>query len=122
MRHPLRGVGAALALLLVAGVASAENWPQWRGPNNDGISAETGLPASWSANENLRWRVPLPGAAGSTPVVWDDRIFLTSVDGERVSLIAMSSAGEQLWREAFADESWEVRGGEGNAASPSPVR
>jgi outer membrane protein assembly factor BamB len=121
MRHPIRGVGAALALLLVASAACAENWPQWRGPNNDGTSSETGLPASWSATENLRWRVPLPGAAGSTPVVWDDRIFLTSADGENVSLISMSDTGEELWSKPFSDENWEIRGGEGNAASPSPV-
>mgnify|MGYP002526197357 CR=1 FL=1 len=110
-----------LALLVVVQVASAENWPQWRGPQNNGVSGETGLPSSWSANENLKWRVPLPGAAGSTPVVWDDRIFLTSADDEKVALVCLSTAGEELWRRPFGAEDWEIRGGEGNAASPSPV-
>ena len=46
-----------ILLALVAGAAAhAENWPQWRGPRFDGTSAETGLPASWSASENVRWR------------------------------------------------------------------
>ena len=71
----------ALALLLsLAGLAGlkaaqAENWPQWRGPNNDGISTETNLPTTWSRTENVAWRLEMPGSAGSTPVVWGDRIF-----------------------------------------------
>lgn len=121
MRHRFCIVWAALVLIASARVASAENWPQWRGPRNDGVSSETGLPTSWSADENLKWRVPLPGAAGSTPVVWGDRVFLTSADGEQVALLCMNTAGEELWRRPFGAENWEVRGGEGNAASPSPV-
>ncbi len=121
MRHRSRFVWTALALLVVVQVASAENWPQWRGPQNNGVSGETGLPASWSANENLKWRVPLPGAGGSTPVVWEDRIFLTSADSGKVALVSLSTSGEELWRRPFGAEDWEIRGGEGNAASPSPV-
>ena len=120
MRYLSRVVWAGFTLLLLVGVARAENWPQWRGPLNNGVSAETGLPSSWSADENLKWRTELPGAAGSTPVVWGDRIFLTSADAGKVSLICLSVAGEELWRRPFGAENWEVRGGEGNAASSSP--
>ena len=63
-------------------VARAENWPQWRGERLDGISREKEVPTKWSKTENVLWRLPLPGPAGSTPVVWDDRIYLTSVAGE----------------------------------------
>ena len=47
----------------------AENWPQWRGPRNDGVSSETGIATHWSKTENVSWRLPLPGQAGATPVV-----------------------------------------------------
>jgi outer membrane protein assembly factor BamB len=68
----------SLALLLVcASLAPADNWPAWRGPRGDGHSADTGLPLTWSATENVRWKVPLPDEGNSTPVVWGDRVFLT---------------------------------------------
>ena len=45
----------------------------WRGPRQDGTSRETGLPVEWSATENIVWRLPLPGVAPSTPIVWDGK-------------------------------------------------
>jgi outer membrane protein assembly factor BamB len=68
-------------LLLAAGL-QADNWPQWRGPEATGISLEKNLPSRWSATENIVWRVALAGRGTSTPVIWDDRIFLTSQIGE----------------------------------------
>ena len=61
-----------------AGYASAENWPQWRGPNYDGVCTETGLATQWDASKNVAWKLKLPGMGGSTPAVWGDRIFLTA--------------------------------------------
>jgi outer membrane protein assembly factor BamB len=71
----------ALALLIPVLAARAENWAGWRGPNNLGISHESKLPLTWSATTNVRWKVPVPGAGVSAPVVWDDRIVLTASDG-----------------------------------------
>jgi outer membrane protein assembly factor BamB len=56
----------------------AANWPQWRGPQANGVAAATGLPTTWSLGENVAWATPLPAWAGSTPVVWGDHIFLVS--------------------------------------------
>jgi len=72
---------AASALLLLSHVLAAENWPQWRGPHSQGISSETGLPVQWSAEKNLAWRAPLAGAGVSSPVVWGDRVIVTSQTG-----------------------------------------
>src|SRR5262245_46767703 len=58
-----------------------QNWPQWRGPNANGIAAETGLPVAWSPSDNIAWKVTLPGRGMSTPIVWGDRIFVTSQIG-----------------------------------------
>lgn len=102
--------------------AQAENWPNWRGPKNDGISDETNIPVKWSTTENVAWKLPMPGPAGSTPVVWGDRVFLTTVDAEgQLLLLAIDTDGKEQWRQAVATGNKNVRGDEGNSASPSPV-
>jgi outer membrane protein assembly factor BamB len=110
---------AALLLCSLPFLASAANWPHWRGPNHDGLSAEVNLPSKWSATENILWRLPLPGAGSSTPVIWGERIFLTSAAPGEISLLCLSTAGKELWRQPLGIEK---NGGkrEGNGASPSP--
>jgi outer membrane protein assembly factor BamB len=61
------------------------NWPQWRGPQGLGVSEEKNLPAEWGADKNIVWKTALPGRGHSSPIVWDNRIFLTtSIEGEVV--------------------------------------
>lgn len=101
--------------------AEGENWPSWRGPQNNGVSAETGLPTSWSTTENIAWKLPLPGQAGATPVVWNDRIFISSADGKDLVLIcADTESGQEIWRGKVGSGNNQVMRGEGNSASPSP--
>ena len=76
-------------LLGVAALAAADPdpaataWPQFRGPGGQGISNETGLPLTWSQTENVAWKTPIPGRGHSSPVVWGNRIFLTTaVEGD----------------------------------------
>jgi hypothetical protein len=54
------------------------NWPQWRGPQGQGISNEKGLPTEWSATRNVLWKTPIAGRGHSSPIIWGDRIFLTT--------------------------------------------
>ena len=89
---------AAVLIALLAGAARAENWPQWRGPNNDGISTEKKLPTTWSKDKNVAWKLTLPGPGSSTPVVWGDKIFLTAQDGKKLVLMCVSTAGKELWK------------------------
>ena len=67
-----------------ARAAAAENWPQWRGPPLNGVSAETDLPLRWSKTENIAWKLALPAWSGSTPIVWGDRIFLNVAEGRNL--------------------------------------
>jgi outer membrane protein assembly factor BamB len=112
---------STLALLVATtGSLRAENWPQWRGPNNDGISHEKGLSTQWSDTRNIAWKLALPGMGGSTPVVWGDRLFLTSEDGARVVAVCVSTAGKELWKRDLGPATRSVMRGEGNGASASP--
>ena len=78
-------------LIVVTAAVSAENWPQWRGENGQGISKETQLPAEWSPGKNIAWKTPLPHGY-SSPVIWGDRIFLTSaIEGEAVAGVVPES-------------------------------
>ncbi|HIA47357.1 MAG TPA: hypothetical protein EYN96_05155, partial [Candidatus Hydrogenedentes bacterium] len=63
--------------LLISGFASAENWPEWRGPTSNGL-ANGNPPLTWSETKNIKWKVPVPGSASSTPVIWGDKIFVTT--------------------------------------------
>ncbi len=65
-------------LLLIVGGA---NWPQFRGPGARGVSDEKDLPATWSDEENVAWKTPLPGYGASSPITWDGKIFLTAYSG-----------------------------------------
>jgi outer membrane protein assembly factor BamB len=69
-----------------AGAApGGSDWPQWRGPGSQGISAEAGLPTEWSDTKNVQWKTPIPGAGHSSPIVSGGRVFLTtSVEGAAV--------------------------------------
>lgn len=90
------------ALLIMTAAAGADDWPSWRGPNRDGVSAERGLPTTWSADKNVLWKAELPGPAGSTPIVVKDRLFLTSPKGEQLVLLCIGTDGKPLWEKSLA--------------------
>ncbi len=64
--------------LLPVGRALAHDWPQFRGPNGSGVTEEAKLPDSWSAEKNIQWKVAVPGVAWSSPIVWGDKVFVTT--------------------------------------------
>jgi outer membrane protein assembly factor BamB len=107
-------------VLCLASAALAENWPQWRGARLDGVSGEKNLPSEFGPNKNVAWRAPLPGRGGATPVVWENRIFVSSIDGKSLVLLAFDTAnGKELWKRVLGTV--EKRGNEeGDQASPSP--
>lgn len=70
---------STLVLLNVtAGASTKGNWPQWRGPDGLGISTEKNLPTEWSANKNIKWKTPIDGRGHSSPIVWGNRVFVTT--------------------------------------------
>lgn len=85
------------AALLVCGLLSnvcgrslsrAADWPRFRGPNGTGVSTDTGLPTEWSATKNILWKTELPGPGASSPITWDNRVFVTCYSGYGLSKTA----------------------------------
>src|SRR5215469_17271753 len=80
-----------ILVLSLAVLARAENWPSFRGMNASGVGDGRPTPAKWDAtkNENILWKTPIPGLAHSSPVVWGDKVFVTT---------AISSKGDENFR------------------------
>ncbi len=126
MRHLIVAATLTASLFVVgSSVSRAENWPQWRGPTGNGLSNESGIAIEWSRDRNVAWRLPLPGPAGATPIVWEDRIFVTSSvgaeEGADLVLLCLSTDGKELWRVTVGSGNRNARATEGNSASPTPV-
>jgi len=83
----IAGISLAVAgLNIFSEKAEAGNWPQWRGPDGSGISNEKNLPSEWSPTKNIKWKTAIEGRSHSSPIVWENRVFLTTaVEGEVVS-------------------------------------
>ena len=115
------------SLLVALGTLScgrAEEWPGWRGPRGDGISGEKGLPLTWSRTENIRWSTPIPGKGHSSPVVWGDRVFVTTClegKGERVLLCLDRRDGKVLWQQVVLTAKPERKHGLNSYASATPA-
>lgn len=108
-----------IASISLVGVVRADNWPQWRGPKNDGHSAEKNLPVEWGPDKNIVWKFKMPGHGSSTPCVWDDRIFVTSIAEPEVVLMCIGTDGKEKWRHALSSTGKAGRGDEGDYASGS---
>ncbi len=130
---------AAICLALLVPLAAAESgevamieatgeaaafWPRWRGPSGQGQVRGEGYVDTWSENENVLWKVPVPGQGNSSPIVWGDRIFLTTAydGGNRRSILSFQrSDGKLLW-EAFAPATEpEAAHGKNGHASSTPT-
>ena len=93
----------AIGLCVYAGSAvalHAENWPQWRGPAGQGVSSETAVPTEWAPDKNILWKTELPGRGHSSPIVWGDRIYLTTAIEREVvpgaKAVAHTVAGQKF--------------------------
>jgi outer membrane protein assembly factor BamB len=73
-------------LLFLTSLAQADNWPHWRGEAGNGVSTTAKPPSEWTATKNVKWKVAVPGLGSSSPVIWEDRVFVTSAVGTENSL------------------------------------
>jgi len=120
MRHSI----GLIALLVHPGLLLADNWPAWRGPTGNGYCAEKDLPTRWSATEKVIWKIPLPDEGNSTPVIWNDRIFITQATekGKKRSTICFSKKdGSKLWEKTVEYSGKEPTHDTNPYCSASPV-
>ena len=68
----------SLALINEKGLDAQHQWPQWRGPLGSGVAPHGTPPVTWSEDKNIRWKIAIPGKGHSTPIVWGDRLFITT--------------------------------------------
>ncbi|HEV2836928.1 MAG TPA: PQQ-binding-like beta-propeller repeat protein, partial [Pyrinomonadaceae bacterium] len=115
-----RVLGVLAVLMLSVSITNAENWPQWRGPNLNGVSNEKNLPVKWTNEENVVWKVAMPSWSGSTPIIWRDRVFLNVADGDNLFLWCVDkNKGTVLWKQPLGGGNVKMR--KQNMSSPSPV-
>jgi len=109
-----------LAVFAIASPAFAENWPQWRGPRNDGTSTEKNLPSDWSDTKNVVWKAKMPGPGAATPCIWEDKIFLTAVEKDKLVVFCIGTDGKEKWKQEIGTGNKSARNNdEGNSASAS---
>jgi outer membrane protein assembly factor BamB len=84
----------AFAAATAAAPAPNENWPQWRGPLQNGVAPSANPPATWSETNNVKWKVKLPGSGQATPIIWEDRVFIQTaiLTGKKVEAKAAEAS------------------------------
>ena len=94
----LLGLAGSLAFAAATAAAPApnENWPQWRGPLQNGVAPAANPPTTWSETNNVKWKVKIPGSGQATPIIWDNRVFIQTAipTGKKVEA-KPAEAGEQ---------------------------
>jgi len=113
-----------LLCALQAGVCLGANWPGWRGPAGTGVCTEIDLPLHWDAAHSIRWRTPLPDRGNSTPVVWENRVFVTQATEKdhRRSLLCLNRVdGRVLWQAGVTWGEHEPTNAQNPYCSSSPV-
>jgi len=101
--------GGEVRMISVAG-EGAKFWPRWRGPSGQGFVGAGTYANTWSPASNVKWRVPVPGTGNSSPIVWGDRIYMTTAQdyGRRLSMLAFNRAdGKRLWETFIAQDGIE---------------
>ena len=120
-----RGLGQEAAVRMIADEGdAAQQWPRWRGPSGQGLATGTGYPDTWSGTDNVVWKVPVPGSGNSSPIVWKDRIFLTTAQdgGRRLSVLAFRRGDGALdWETVVPRATSEAPHAKNGYASATPA-
>lgn len=121
MSHFRSALFIAYFVIYVAHPLCADNWPNWRGPHGNGVADGSGYAVEWNDKENIMWKIELPAAGGSTPVVWEQCIFVTCPNADDQNEVrCFSRDGALRWKTPLGKQ----RPGKHKKASgsnPSPV-
>src|SRR6185369_185731 len=104
-----------------ASSADAQNWPRFHGPNGSGVSESRGLPVEFGPMKNLAWRTAVP-AGHSSPVVWENRVFLTGYEEARCIVVCLDlKSGKRMWERIVEATRTERKSKPNDAASSTPA-
>src|SRR5437773_1032427 len=110
---------------ICAAAASEQNWPQWRGPLQNGVAPSANPPVTWSETSNIKWKVKIPGDGTATPLVWENQIFVQTAvpTGKKVEVKANDSSEPARNSAADSGSSQPPRraGGDGPSGSSPGV-
>lgn len=112
------------ALMLSAALLRAENWPAFRGPTQQGFSTEKNLPLHWTSTSNVLWKTPIPGESWSSPIVWGDRVFLTTAteNGQSCRVLSLDAhSGKILWDKEVFQQVPRHKQARNTFATPTPA-
>lgn len=103
-------IAGAIGFTMISSARADGNWPQFRGPGSTGVADENQLPETWSTTEGVAWKADIPGRGWSSPVVWGDRVFLTSVINSSASEAARKGLyfGGDRPKPPTSEHSWNV--------------
>jgi outer membrane protein assembly factor BamB len=121
-RWALLGLISISILSAIAPIA-AENWPRFRGPTGQGISSEKNLPLAWSSSSNVVWKTEIPGAGWSSPIVWADRVFVTTATdhGTKCRVLSLDrKSGTVLWNKEVFEQIPRRKENKNSYATPTP--
>ncbi len=125
----MRLIGPCSSLYFLIAIAAivpirAEDWTRFRGPNGQGTSTETNLPVQWSSMDNVVWKTPIPGNAWSSPIVYGDRVFVTTTtdEGKVCRMICVDrKSGDIQWNVDVHHQELRAKRAQNSYATPTPV-
>lgn len=120
MKKNLLVLLAVACLMGTSSLVAFENWPNWRGPNFNGVAETGSYPVEWDQKKNVKWKVDLPAFGSSTPAVWDGKIFVTSPRDNENIIFCFDMEGNKVWESSLGKQ----RPGKhkmGSGSNPSPV-
>ena len=115
---------ALIAACIAVNPCFGENWPGFRGPTGQGVSHEENLPLTWNLRENLAWRAQVPGFGWSSPIIWENRVFVTSAtaDGTSCRVLCLDAEdGKVAWDKEVFRQAESNKMAENSHATPTPV-
>jgi outer membrane protein assembly factor BamB len=116
--------GLLLASISLTGIVRGEDWPWFRGPSRQGISQEKDVPTQWTATSNIRWNTAIPGEGWSSPIVFGDRVFVTTAleGGSSLHMICLDRpSGKVVWDKEIARQKAGHKQQYNSYATPTPA-
>jgi outer membrane protein assembly factor BamB len=120
---PSHLVLTSLAFVCTAALSTAVsdgNWPGWRGPNFNGSTPSGSYPVKWNP-QNVHWKIRLPGKGSSSPIVWNERIYMTSPADGQDAVLAFDFNGKPLWQTKLGPETPPKHRTLGSSSNASPI-